>query len=166
MVTLFAQKPTVDAYRIKVVTKDGYRFRGTFSDIDNSFIYLSFGRYSQEDRIPLTSIRKVVIRRNNKKSVLISGAIVGGLLSGYLANESIKTSPTRSPVAHGVTVAFAAVGGAASGLLLGSVIGSISSRVIRPLNLVNPDVSLFRQLEPFSLRYQQDIINRLPKNSQ
>ena len=129
-ITLFAQNPAVDAYRIKVVTKAGDRFRGTFSDIDDLFIYLSFGRYSQEDRILLTNIRKVVIRRNSKKSVLISGSIVGGLVSGFLANESLKTNPTRSPVAHGLTVIFAVAGGAASGLLLGSAIGSISSRDI------------------------------------
>ncbi|CAN5422681.1 hypothetical protein BH09BAC4_BH09BAC4_40920 [soil metagenome] len=152
-----AQKPTFDTYRIRVVTKEGDRFRGPMDDIDNSYLYL------RDERIPLARIRKVVIRSNTNKPMLVTGAIVGALAIGYLANQSLRTNQTRSPVAHGLTVTFAAAGGAAVGLLLGSAASRINHKVIRPVNQGSPETSLVRQLEPFTLRYQEDILNRLPK---
>ncbi|MFD2937129.1 hypothetical protein [Spirosoma flavum] len=162
--TLFAQKPAIDAYRIKVVTTRGHRFRGVLDDINDTYLYIIHERNSprQVETIPLDAIRKVVIRRNSKTTVNVTGAIVGGLIVSFLAEQSLQKNPTRSPVAHGVTLTFAAAGGAAGGLLLGSAIGNATSRVVRPYNNSN----LLRQLEPYSMRYQQDLINRLPKNSQ
>lgn len=95
--------------------------------------------------------------------MLITGAIVGALSIGYLANQSLVANPARSPVAHGLTVTFAAAGGAAVGLLLGSEVSRINRKVIRPLDRGSPEASLVQQLEPFTLRYQQDVLNRLPK---
>ncbi|GAB4010676.1 hypothetical protein GCM10028808_22260 [Spirosoma migulaei] len=114
-------------------------------------------------RIPFANIQKVVIRRKSKKNALISGAIVGGLLTGYVANQSLQKNPVRGPVIYGLTLTLSAAGGAAAGLLVGSALGNLNRRVIRPLDQRNPDLSLFRQLQPFSWRYQQDIINRLPQ---
>jgi len=126
-------------------------------DVDDTYLYL------RDERIPLAQIRKVVIRSNNNKSMLVSGAIVGGLAIGYLANQSLRTNQARSPVSYGLTLTFAAAGGAAVGLLLGSAVSRINRKVIRPLNQGSPETSLVRQLEPFTLRYQEDILNRLPK---
>ena len=95
--------------------------------------------------------------------MLITGAIVGALAIGYLANQSLLANPARSPIAHGLTVTFAAAGGAAAGLLLGSAVSRVNRKVVRPLDQGSPEASLVQQLEPFSLRYQQDILNRLPK---
>ena len=168
-VHLFAQQPAVDTYLIKVVTTEGSRFSGVLSDIDDSYLYLGQERNgwrTDDGRIPINIIRKVAVRRKNQKTALITGAIVGGLLGGYLANRSLLVNQARSPVSHGVTVTFAAAGGAAAGLLFGSAVGRVTRRIIRPLKQAYPTTGLIRQLEPFSLRYQQDFINRLPKPSQ
>ncbi|WP_052731270.1 hypothetical protein [Spirosoma radiotolerans] len=153
-----AQHSGKDSYQVRVTTKDGSRFRGPFRDIDSANLYVYDNYWT--NRIPLQSIRRVVLRRESKKEVQITGAILGGLGVGYVATET----PYRSPVLHGVTVTFAAAGGAVAGLLLSSAISSFVSRrrVIRPLNVANPTIRLYRELEPFSDRYQRDLLDRLP----
>ncbi len=155
----FSQPLEIALYRVKVTTKSGNRFRGILEDMTENYLYIDHNT----EEIPTDIIRKVIIRRVNKKVAIITGAITGGLLTGYLANESLKRNQTNSVGAYGLTLTFAAAGGAAAGLVAGSAIGDLSSRDIRPLDPVNPGISLFRQLEPFSVRYQQDFINRLPK---
>lgn len=164
MATLAAQPPKVEAYRARVVTQAGKRVRGTLDEITNGYLYVSSKHTGyQEEEIPLGEIRKVVIHRVNKKSALISGAVIGGLVTGFLSNESLQKSQTSSPITYGLTLTFAAAGGAAAGLVLGSAIGNLTSRIIRPRDRINPGLSLFYQLEPFTVRYQQNLINRLPK---
>lgn len=160
-----AQKHTVDIYKVRVITTEGNRFGGTLRAVDNSFLYLSGERNWRTDngQIPLSLIRKVVLRRINQKSIQVSGAIAGGLAVGYIANQSLQRNQTRGPVTYGLTLTFAAAGGAAAGLLLGSAVGTVNRRIIRPLYLAEPELTLFRQLEPFSLMYQQDVLDRLPK---
>jgi len=160
---LFAQKPVIEEYRVRVVTKTGYRLRGILDDVTASHLTVNYA-YRQTERVPLSNVRKVVLRRANKKTVQITGAVVGGLLVGFIANQALKDRPARSPVLQGLSITFAAAAGATAGLILSSAIGNLTSRVIRPLDPVNPDLSLQRQLEPFSIRYQQDLLNRLPKS--
>ncbi|WP_338874625.1 hypothetical protein WBJ53_03305 [Spirosoma sp. SC4-14] len=159
----FAQKPVIEQYRVRVITKTGQRLRGILDDVTESHLTVMYS-YVGTERVPLENVRKVVLRRANKKTVQITGAIVGGLLVGFIANQSLENSPARSPILHGLTVVFAAAGGATGGLILSSAIGNLTSRIIRPLDPANPDLSLRRQLEPFSIRYQQDLLNRLPKS--
>ena len=166
-IATFAQNPNVEIYQARVVMKGGERFRGTLADVTDEFIYLTNERGRRyADRIPLTLVRKVVVRRQNKNNVLITGAIIGGLVTGYLSNESLQRNQTRSSITYGLTLTFAVAGGAAAGLLLSSAIGNITSKTIRPLGSVSPEINLFRQLEPFSIHYQQELFNRLPQNNQ
>lgn len=160
----WAQQPKAVVYQIKVFTKAGNHLRGILEEVTDSYLYLRNEKRGQSGRIPFANIQKVVIRRKSKKNALISGAIVGGLLTGYVANQSLQNNPVRGPVIYGLTLTLSAAGGAAAGLLVGSAIGNSTRRVIRPLDQNNPDLSLFRQLQPLSWRYQQDFINRLPKN--
>lgn len=162
-----AQKHAVNSYKIRVTTTEGNRFTGTLTAIDTSFLYLNNESTWRTDdgRIPLSLIRKVALRRVNQKSIQYSGAIVGGLVVGYLTNQALQKSQTRSPVSYGLTLTFSTAGGAAAGLLLGSAVGTVNRRVIRPLYLAEPELTLFRQLEPFSLRYQQAVLDRLPENA-
>jgi len=163
-VTLQAQQPVVDAYQVRVVTKGGNRARGILDEVTDRHLYI--GRaHRRGEQILLSDIRKVVIRRAGRKGELITGALIGGLAVGYLSNESLQKNQPRSPVWYGLTLAFATAGGAAGGLVLGSAISNLTSRVIRPLDPANPERSLFRQLEPFSVIYQQDVLNRLPQNA-
>jgi hypothetical protein len=158
----FAQEPLVEEYRVRIVTKEGNRFRGVLDEVTDSQLYVETRPQHWRRRIPLSAVRKVVIRRENKKTVLITGAVIGALIVGFISNESLRQNPARSPVAYGLTLAFASAGGATAGLILSSAIGNVSSRVIRPLDPANPEGSLRRQLEPFSVEYQQDLLNRLP----
>ncbi|WP_317165888.1 hypothetical protein [Spirosoma arboris] len=150
-------------YQVKVVTKSAHRIRGILSEVTDSYLFLGNEKRSREGRIPLIDIRKVVIRRRSKKNAIISGAIIGGLATGFLATQSLQKNQASSPVTYGLTLTFAAASGAAAGLVVGSALGNLTSRVIRPADRNNPELSLFRQLEPFSWRYQQDLINRLPQ---
>ncbi|GAB2514750.1 hypothetical protein [Spirosoma aerophilum] len=157
---LLAQQPFETVYRIKVVTKSGERYRGLLSDITDSNVYL--GKSLPGAVIPLSDIQKVVLRRNSKKNALITGASIGGLVTGFAAFQSLKTNQARTLVTYGLTLTFAAASGAAAGMLVGSGIGNLKKIVIRPVAFANPEQSLFRQLEPFTTRYQEDVIKRLP----
>lgn len=163
---LLAQQPAADVYRVRVTTKGGEHFRGILSDINETDLFIGGGRNRYRDQsVPLASIRKAAIRRVNKRGAIVTGAILGGLLTGYLSNQSLQRNQPNSPVLYGLTLTFAAVGGAAGGLLVGAAAGNLNKRVIRPLPLADPELSLLRQLEPFSIRYQQGFINRLPKTN-
>ena len=148
------------------MTKAGKHFRGILNDINDTDLLIGSTRNRyREEAIPLSSIRKVAIRRINKRSAIVTGAVLGGLLTGYLSNQSLQKNQPNSPVLYGLTLTFAAAGGAAGGLLVGAAAGNLAKRVIRPLPLAEPELSLFYQLEPFSIRYQQGFINRLPKTN-
>lgn len=86
---------------------------------------------------------------------------------GYVTNQALqRNQPPRSSITYGLTLTFAAACGAAVGALAGSTIHNVTtSRTIRPTNNGDASLSLYRQLEPFSARFQQDFINRLPKNN-
>ena len=160
-----AQSPAIEVYRIRVVTREGHRLRGTLNATDEAYLFVDSNDGSL-DRVPLASIRKVVIRRNSRKGAQLTGAVAGGLLTGYAAVRSLEKSPSSSPILYGVTVLFSAASGALAGVLTGSLIGNLSSRVIRPLDERQPEISLFRQLEPLTVDYQQNLMNRLPTINQ
>ena len=160
---LQAQQPAVELYRVRVITINGDHMRGTLEDIDSSFVYI--GGHGG-DYVPLSMIRKVILRRNNKKRVQVVGATLGAIAGGYLANEGLRKNPTRSIALHGVTVSFSAIGGAIVGLLTGSVVGNVNSRVIRPSSGSNSTISIYRELKPFSRRYQREMIDHLNNSRQ
>ncbi|MBN8823825.1 MULTISPECIES: hypothetical protein [unclassified Spirosoma] len=162
--TLQAQKLTLDVYRAKVVTYTGERYRGLLEDLTDTELLLSDQHgHRIDEEIPLREIRKVVIRRTSKKSAIITGSIIGGLAAGFASYKSLQRNQPSSAINYGITLTFAAAGGAAAGLVVGSFVNNLSSRSIRPLDLSNPELSLYRQLEPFTVRYQQDLFNRIPQ---
>jgi hypothetical protein len=146
--------------------KTGDHVRGILSDITASSVYVYPEKRSARALVPLTDIRKIVLRRNSKRNALITGASIGGLLTGFAAHQSLQTNQARMALTYGLTLTFAAAGGAAAGLLVGSGIGNLKKIVIHPSTFINPEQSLFRQLEPFTARYQQDVIDRLPQTPQ
>lgn len=162
---LLAQKPVLETYQVKVVTKMGDHFRGVFADITPTTLYYDPGtRYSPNhylQEIPLVTIRKVTLRRTSKRRAIRAGVVVGALGFGFLAVDGLKNNPASSSATYGITVLFAAGAGAAVGLVVGSTIGNVSHRVVRPGNLENGLGDLYRQLEPFSMRYQNDVLNRI-----
>ncbi len=160
-----AQKPAVKEYRVRVVTKEGIRLRGILDEVTDTHLriaYTSSRYYQQDEWIPLTAIRKVVVRRTNKAAWRITGAIVGSAVAGLVANESLQKKRTGNPITYIVTLTMASVGGATTGLILSGVLVNLSRRVIRPLDSSNPAINLQRQLEPFSIHYQQNARNPLP----
>ncbi|WP_157634650.1 hypothetical protein [Spirosoma panaciterrae] len=161
-----AQQPAETVYHIKVVTKSGEHYKGILSDVTDANVYVAYEKRLVSGRVALTDIRKIVLRRNSKKNAMITGAIIGGLAAGFASYNSLQRNQPSSAVNYGITLTFAATGGAAAGLLVGSGIGNLKKIVVRPAMFANPELSLFRQLEPFTWRYHQDIINRLPKTPQ
>ena len=164
---LWAQQQTIALYQVKVKTQTGNHFFGLLEDVSNSYVYIRNDPYESVNRIPLDEVLKVVIRRQNKKNAVLSGAVAGGLILGFVTNQALqRNQPPRSSVTYGLTLTFAAACGAAVGALAAATIHSVTTgRTIRPPNNENASLNLFRQLEPFSARYQQDFINRLPKNN-
>ncbi|WP_020596894.1 hypothetical protein [Spirosoma panaciterrae] len=161
--TLQAQKLTFDVYRARVITMTGERYRGVLEEVSDTDLRLTsyHGNWIDEE-IPLRQIRKVVIRRISKKRAIITGSIIGGLAAGFASYKSLQRNQTSNDINYGITLTFAAAGGAAAGLVVGSFINNVTGRVIRPLDITNPELSLYRQLEPFTYRHQQNLIKRLP----
>ncbi len=157
---LRAQQPAVELFKARVVTTDGHRFRGTLLDVDSSFVYVG------DNDVPLVMIRKLVIRRANKKRVQLVGVGLGAIAGGYLAYSGLKNRPPRSAGMYGVTVGFSAIGGSVVGLLGGSAIGNINSRVIRPSGRAKATIYLYREVKPFAQRYQQEMIDHLNNSRQ
>ncbi|GAB4029324.1 hypothetical protein [Spirosoma gilvum] len=162
-----AQKLTFDTYQARVITVAGKHYRGLLEEVSDTDLRLtSFRGNGIDEEIPLRQIRKVVIRRTSKKRAIITGAIIGGLASGFASYKSLQQNQTSNAFIYGITLTFASAGGAAAGLVVGSVVNNVTGRVIRPLDMTNPELSLFRQLEPFTYRHQQNLMKRLPKTPQ
>ncbi|GAB3950229.1 hypothetical protein GCM10028805_27820 [Spirosoma harenae] len=137
----------------------GEHIKGLLDNVTETELYLTNARgHLLGDPLPLNRIRKIVLRRNSRKSAVVTGAIIGGLAAGYASYRSLQRNQPSSAVGYGITLTFAAAGGAAGGLLVGAAVGNLTRRVIRPLDVANPEISLLRQLEPFSLRYQRSFI--------
>lgn len=165
-VSAVAVAQAVEAYKVKIVTAGGNRFRGTLDDVSDEYIYLDHEGVRKRDfirRVPLTHVRKVVLRQQSKRKSTIEGAIIGGLITGFVVVQSAKKSGFRSPVLYGVNLVMGAGGGAAAGALIGHSIGSVSAKTIRPFRsgtVENVNESLRRQLVPFTYTYQSDVLNR------
>ncbi len=159
---LTAQKLAVDTYYITVVTKTGDRTQGIFTDVTQSAVVSTPALNSANvSRIPLETIEKVVLRRTNKRREVRSGAVVGGLSFGALTAVGLQRNPTSSPVTYGVTLLLGASTGAGVGAGVGWLLGNLSRRTIRPRPDDDGLDAFRRRLEPFSLRYQTDLFNRI-----
>lgn len=162
---LLAQKPALEIYQIKIITTDGNRDKGILVDVTDSTLYYDPGiNYSPNHyprQVPLDIIRKVNLRRNSKRRAVLSGGIIGGLTFGYLTIEGFKKNPTSNGLTAGITVLLASSAGVAAGLIVGSAIGNVAHRTLRPVNRENGLDDFRRQLEPFSVRYQTNVFNRI-----
>ncbi len=165
MHTLSAQKLVAATYQVTVVTKTGERIKGILDEVTATDVYcgsgLTYDPAVTDQVVPLETIRKVRLRRTNKKRAVQAGAIVGAIAVGFLGVEGLKKNPASNPITYGATVVLASVGGAAAGLVVGSAVGSLSHRTIRPRDGENSLTNFRRQLEPFSMRYQNDVFNRI-----
>lgn len=157
-----AQQPAVEPYQVRIVTDAGERYRGVLYDVTNEAVFLD-GDFGDDAAIPLRTVRKAVLLRKNKRTGAVAGAILGGLGIGWLANQSFERSPPRSSIARGVTLTFAIAGGAGFGLVAGSLLGGLRRRIVRPAAGDIGRQRLAQQLRPFSLRYQQDVLDQLPQ---
>ena len=156
----FAQKLTAEDYHATVVTRQGKRIRGVLDDVTVDKVYLT-GESATLRIVPLDMIRKVVVRRDNKRPAVRTGAIIGGLVFGFFTVEGLKKNPTSNPISAGLTLLLATGTGAAVGAGAGAIVGNVASRVVRPGTRDNQLDDLRRQLEPFSVRYQRDVLRRV-----
>lgn len=166
-VATIAQELEVVEYRARVLTKGGNRLRGILEEVTGEYLYVDYlnsKSHHRSGKIPLTSIRKVVIRYNRRRSTL-EGAIVGGGLAAFATIRSSKKNGFRSPVVYGLNLAIAVGAGAGIGALIGRNIGPAARKTIRPFGQTPDEAaeSLRRQLKPFTYTYQNDVLNRVPQ---
>jgi hypothetical protein len=162
-VPAMAQDQSVEFYDVRVSTQNGKHLRGVLYDVTERDILLNNQQSGMKYIIPLTLVRKVVVRFKRRKSTL-EGAIVGGGLLAFFTIRSSKENPFRSSVLYGVNLLAATAAGAAAGGLLGSAIGPQNRRTIRPFGQTRERIieSLRGQLEPFTFSHQSDVLNRVP----
>lgn len=163
---------SIEIYKVKVVTKDGSRVRGTLDDVSETHVAIGDNDQAAPwfrrsgGKVPLSDVLKVVLRRQSKRRATIQGGIVGGLITGFAVVQSTEKNGFRSPVVYVLNLVMAAGGGAAAGAIVGHGIGSVSARTIRPFRsgtVENVSESLRRQLDPFTYSYQSDVLNRVPQ---
>lgn len=156
------QPSPIELYQVRVITNKGSRLRGVLEDVSDTYVTLGkhHGRHSG-GRIRLNSVRKIILKRSNRRRLVIRGAVAGGLLTGYLIVRSSEKNGFSSPVLYGINVVMGVAGGAVAGGLLGYGIGPLSRKVIRPEGR-DPEQAaknIRRQLEPFTQRYLDDVLN-------
>lgn len=158
-----AQEQSVESYDVRVSTQTGKRFHGILYAVQEHDLYLDDKHTNRQYRIPLTLIRKVVIRYKRRRSTL-EGGVVGGSLLAFLAIRSSRQNPFRSPALFGVNLLFATAAGAATGALIGRNIGPQARKTIRPFGQTPEQIaeSLRGQLDPFTYTRQNDVLNRVP----
>jgi len=160
-------QPTPTRYRIKIVTFNGERLRGTLYAVDEARL-----QFSNEDSfppldpesVPLESIRKVLVYPNRRREAAWQGAAVGGALLGFVTLRSLQKHPPRSSVVFGLNLAL----GTGAGALFGNFVGSGISRrphnrVIRPARQGDASASLLAQLRPFCIRNQDEYFTPPPQ---
>ncbi len=163
--TLRAQ--SAEVYTATVVTRDGHRTRGLLKEVNETDVIVGDYRDAPsglDDIVALSDISKVVLRRTNQRRATVRGAVAGGIVVGLLTVESSQRNGFRSPVVYGVTLASALVGGALAGALAGNGIRSLFKKTVRPRSRNASDDSdrnLRRELEPYTLLYQQTILDRV-----
>lgn len=163
---------SIEVYKATVVTKDGHRIRGTLDDVSETYVAIGDNDLAAPwyrrsgGKVFLSDVRKVIIRRASKRRATVQGAIIGGLLTGFLVVESARKSGFRSPILYGVNLVMSAAAGAAAGALIGHSIGSVSAKTIRSFRhgtVEDSTENLRRQLDPFTYSYQSDVLNRMPQ---
>lgn len=158
------QNQSVETYEAKVNLLNGKRFYGRLYTVQEQDLYLDDKHSNKQYRLPLTLIRKVVIRFKRRRSTL-EGGVVGGSLLAFLAIRSARKNPFRSPALFGVNLLFATAAGAAAGALIGRNIGPQARKTIRPFGQTPDQIaeSLRGQLDPFTYTRQSDVLNRVPQ---
>lgn len=161
-----AQRYEIGTYKIHILMDSGERMNGFLSGVSESTLYVEDKRRDLI-KIPLSTIRKIkLIDINNVRSRIISGAILGGLATGYASYQGNNRSPgnSRSPILLGVTIIFGAAGGAGFGALIGKYTAGIGRPhfVFRATGEPESVTRLFHLLEPFSETFQKDVINPYP----
>jgi hypothetical protein len=157
------QRQPTETYVAKVSMLNGKRFLGTLYAVQEHDLYLDDIHSNRQYRIPLTLIRKVVIRYKRRRSTLEGGVVGGGLLA-FLTIRSSRQNPFRSPALSSVNLLFATAAGAAAGALIGRNIGPQTRKTIRPFGQTPEQLaeSLRGQLDPFTYSRQSDELNRVP----
>ncbi|AQG78116.1 hypothetical protein [Spirosoma montaniterrae] len=152
-----AQLLTGNRYQARVVTEDRYRVQGILTNVTATHVHID------DEQVPLVTVRKIIIRRANRRGAALNGAIIGGLTTGFLSIRSNQKSRFQSPILFGLSLTMTAAIGAGAGALAGYAIGPINRRVIRPIVAAPNEVAenLRRQLDPFTSRSQQDVLNRV-----
>lgn len=172
VVPVIAVAQSIEVYKVKIVAKDGSRFRGTLDDVSETHVAIGDNDQAAPwfrrsgGKVPLSDIRKIVLRRQSRRKTTIEGAVIGGLITGFVVVQSAERSGFRSRVLYGLNLLMGAAGGAAVGALIGHSIGSVSAKTIRPLKRGSVDdisENLRRQLDPFTYSYQSDVLNRVPQ---
>ncbi|WP_041257615.1 hypothetical protein [Fibrella aestuarina] len=171
---LLAQATGPDRYRARVVTTAGRRFHGVLEDVDSYGVYLrqatsARNQFDQDGYLPISTIRKVVVVRRQKKRLQVAGAAIGAAALGFVSYEALKKNPPRSDISYGLTLTFSAAAGAAIGYALGSGANALfdqaNRRVFRPA-YPGDSTTLIRQLQPFCERYRQELFDRKPTTNQ
>ncbi len=144
----------------------GEKLKGMLSGVSESTLYVEDKR-RDIIRIPLAAIRKAkLIDVNNVPSRMIIGAILGGLVIGYVAYLGNSRSPggSRSPVLGGISIALGAGAGAGFGALLGKFTAGIGRAhfVFRANGDPKSVAQLYHLLEPYSETFQKDVLNNGP----
>ena len=161
-----AQQPAVEEFRVRVITNDGHHVHGILDDVTDQHLYVdcvNARSYHRSEKIPLTAIRRAIIRSNRRKT--LEGPLVGAAITSFLSIDSGRKNGFRSPVIFGLNVVLAAAVGAAAGALVGRAIRLTGHKTIRPFGRTPEEIanSLRLQLEPFSLANQNTILNRMPQ---
>ena len=160
-----AQKRVAEEFRGRVITKGGNQLRGILREVTDEYLYMDYINsrpYHRSEKIPLSVIRKVLVRPNRHNT--LEGGILGGSLAAYLTIRSSTKNGFRSPVVYALNLALAVGGGAAIGAIIGRNIRPLLPRTIRPYGQTPEEAvkSLRLQLEPLSYANQTDILNRVP----
>ncbi|MDB5243164.1 MAG: hypothetical protein JWP57_3789 [Spirosoma sp.] len=166
LATASAQKFTAEEFRVRVVTKCGKQTRGILHEVTDEYLYLDYinpKRNGYSERIPLSIIRKVLVRSNRKNT--LEGGILGGGLAAFLTIRSSKKNGFHSPVVYALNLTIAVGGGAAIGAIIGRNIRPLTPRRIRPYGQTPEEAarSLRLQLEPLAYANQTNILNRIPR---
>jgi hypothetical protein len=161
-----AQQTTYLQYKAKIVLTDGSRLYGTIGLVTDEKLTVDdtnwFRHNNDGGTVALSDIRKIIIKVESHRNARITGAILGGLLTGFAAVNSLEKNPTRSPVLGGATITLSVAAGAGMGMLTGHLIGNTKRIVVRPVG-TDPETiarSLKLQIEPFSYASQQRFLNK------
>ncbi|MFN8353901.1 MAG: hypothetical protein U0Y10_05640 [Spirosomataceae bacterium] len=153
-----AQSFKTPIYHVKIVTTEAKRFSGYLFDVtDTDLVCKEYdvrrGMSTWSYTIPLTKVRKIIVRIENKNSAIWKGALVGGVTTGFLAAKSLEKYPTKSPILSGVTLTFSGLAGAGIGGVMGGMLAGFRRKVIRVTQPIEHPEGLRFRLMPYTYLY-------------